>query len=328
VVSAWERTVKAIEQQSMITLTEFFYFHLIAKHREFRLSDLYKQVMDHLNQAGNNAKDYLEDVAKSAESIQTILEAGTSFSSEFARDVTSIKDLIPNKYSLTLLISGSSRYSVNSKEMAKVVKLTHHYVFRRFVVEQLSLTKYASEISKIAREFSSGVIVDIAALAERLKSLAPRERFESNLKNFDAKTNKLGFYIIEMIENHINKDAGMLVQRQSIAQHLEHIMPKRPGAADWAHVKNNPNHTLYLNRIGNLLVLEANINQFIRNGSFNWKNSNPEGKDYQHSMLTLPSTLVKFLKTGDWTFESIDERQCFLVESYADAVWSLDDQPE
>jgi hypothetical protein len=227
VVSAWERTVKAIEQQSMITLTEFFYFHLIAKHREFRLSDLYKQVMDHLNQADNNAKDYLEDVAKSAESIQTILEAGTSFSSEFARDVTSIKDLIPNKYSLTLLISGSSRYSVSSKEMAKVVKLTHHYVFRRFVVEQLSLTKYASEISKVAREFFSGVIVDIAALAERLKSLAPRERFESNLKNFDAKTNKLGFYIIEMIENHINKDAGMLVQRQSIAQHLEHIMPKR-----------------------------------------------------------------------------------------------------
>jgi hypothetical protein len=156
VIAAWERTVRAIEQQSMITLTEFFYFHLIAKHRDFRLSDLYKQVLDYLKQPGNNAKDYLEDVAKSAESLQLMLEAGSSFTSEFSRDITSIKDLIPNKYALTLLISGASRFNLSSPELAKVVKLTHHYVFRRFIIDQLSLAKYATEISKIARDFSSG----------------------------------------------------------------------------------------------------------------------------------------------------------------------------
>lgn len=324
VIAAWERTVRAIEQQSMITLTEFFYFHLIAKHRDFRLSDLYKQVLDYLKQPGNNAKDYLEDVAKSAESLQLMLEAGSSFTSEFSRDITSIKDLIPNKYALTLLISGASRFNLSSPELAKVVKLTHHYVFRRFIIDQLSLAKYATEISKIARDFSSGAISDVKKLAEQLQSVSPKKSFEAKLINFDAQTNKLGFYIIEMIENHINKNAGTLVQRQSIAQHLEHIMPKRPTESDWPQAYNSVNHPLYVNRIGNLLVLEADKNQYIRNKSFGVKNINSEKKDYQNSKLTLPATVSTFLEDGEWTFKSIEDRQRSLVESFADTVWSLE----
>lgn len=323
VINAWERTVRAIEQQSMITLTEFFYFHMVAKHRDFRLSDLYKQVLDYLKQQGNSAKDYLEDVAKSAEALQLMLEAGTSFSSDFSRDITSIKDLIPNKYALTLLISGSSRYSLSSPELAKVVKLTHHYVFRRFIVDQIGVTKYASEISKIARDFSAGVISDVSKLSQQLQNASPKEAFESKLITFDAQTNKLGFYIIEMIENHINKNAGTLVQRQSIAQHLEHIMPKRPTESDWPKVYNSPNHSSYVNRIGNLLVLEADKNQYIRNKSFDFKNSNIDKKDYKNSRLTLPSTVSRFLNDNDWNFESIEKRQQSLVEDYADIVWSL-----
>jgi uncharacterized protein with ParB-like and HNH nuclease domain len=324
VIAAWERTVKAIEQQSMLTLTEFFYFHLIAKHRDFRLSDLYKQVLDHLKKPGNNAKDYLEDVAKSAEHVQQMLEAGTSFSTEFARDITSIKDLIPNKYSLTLLISGAARFIPTSIEMAKVVKLTHHYVFRRFIVDGLSLAKYATEISKFARGFATGEIADLATLSQTLSAVSPKQSFEAKLNFFNADTNKLGFYIIEMIENHINKNAGTLVQRQNIMQHLEHIMPKRPTDTDWPQAFNNPNHPIYVNRIGNLLVLEADKNQYIRNKSFAIKNSNLVKKDYQNSKLTLPSILVKYLKGGEWNFESIEERQREMVEKYANDVWSLE----
>jgi hypothetical protein len=208
--------------------------------------------------------------------------------------------------------------------LAKVAKLTHHYVFRRFIIDQLSLAKYAAEISKIARDFSSGAISDVKKLAEQLQLASPKASFEARLMNFDAQTNKLGFYIIEMIENHINKNAGTLVQRQSIAQHLEHIMPKRPTENDWPKAYNSANHPLYVNRIGNLLVLEADKNQYIRNKSFGIKNKNAENKDYQNSKLTLPATVSAFLEDGEWTFKSIEDRQRSLVESFADTVWSLE----
>jgi hypothetical protein len=101
-------------------------------------------------------------------------------------------------------------------------------------------------------------------------------------------------------------------------------MPKRPTESDWPQAFNSVNHPLYVNRIGNLLVLEADKNQYIRNKSFGVKNINSEKKDYQNSKLTLPATVSTFLEDGEWTFKSIEDRQRSLVESFADTVWSLE----
>lgn len=323
VVVSWGRTIKAIEQQSLISLTEFFHFHLIAKYKDFKQSDLYKEVLIHLNSTGNSAITYAEDVAKSAEAIQQILEAGSSFTPAVARDVESIRDLITNKYAITLLVAGVSRYTLASSEMAKLIKLTHHYVFRRFVVEGLGVSAYAAEITKIARDFSSSRIADIAALAQRLASTSSQTIFEAKLEQFCATTNKVGFYVIEMIENYINSNAGTLVQRQSISQHLEHILPKRTNSTDWGHVHGSPECGEYVNRIGNFLVLEADKNSHIKNKAFAYKNSNPTSLDYQNSSMTLPRGASTFLDGEKWTFKSISDRQKWLVAKYANDVWSL-----
>lgn len=322
VIAAWQRIVKAIEQQSLITLTEFFYFHLVAKYREAKQSELYGEVLAHLSTPGKTARDYAEDAARAAEAIQQILEAGSSFSPAVARDIESIRDLITNKYALVLLLAGASRYPITSAEMGEVIRVTHHYVFRRFIVEGLGVGAYSSEITRTAREFSSSGIADVAALKARLGTHSVQAVFEAKFKEFIAPTNKMGFYVLEMIENYIMAGAGTMVQRQSISQHLEHIMPKRPVQAEWAHVYGDPNYNEYLNRIGNLLVLEANKNSHIKNKSFVFKNANPANLDYQHSGMTLPKDAQLFLDGGQWTFKSIADRQATLVTNYA-IVWAL-----
>ena len=323
VAVAWGRTIKAIEQQSLISLTEFFHFHLVAKYKESKQSDLYKEVLLHLNTGGNSAKLYAEDIAKSAEAIQQIVESGSSFSHAVVRDVESIRDLITNKYAITLLIAGAAKYAITSSEMARLIKLTHHYVFRRFVVEGLAVGTYAAEISSIAREFSSGQIPDVDALAMHLASKSNQLVFEAKLKQFSAATSKVGFYVMEMIENHVTANAGTYVQRQSVSQHLEHILPKRTNPTDWGHVHGDPELPDYVNRIGNFLVLEADKNSYIKNKAFLFKNSNLVAMDYQHSSLTLPQSVVNFLDNGRWTYKSIKDRQDSLVSQYAGSVWSL-----
>lgn len=323
VVAAWERAVKAIQQQSLISLTEFFHFHLISKFRDAKLQDLYTQVLAHLNIAGNSARDYAEDAAKTAEYIQQILEAGSSFTPAVARDVESIRDLIKNKYALTLLISGASRYPLTSPELASVIQLTHHYVFRRFVIEGLSVSAYSSEITKAARDFFAGSITDVAALRARLASNSKQAVFEEKFEDFIAPTNKVGFYVLEMIENHITANAGTMVQRQSISQHLEHIMPRNPDPTDWAHVCTDANYDDYVNRIGNFLVLETDKNSHIKNKAFSFKDVNPAHLDYQSSKMTLPKVVRHHLEHGKWTFESIKRRQAELVTKYASSVWDL-----
>jgi uncharacterized protein with ParB-like and HNH nuclease domain len=323
VVQYWNTVVKSIEQQSMLTLTEFFFFHLISKHKECKQSNLYKEVLLILQSPGTTAESYARDVAKSAEQLQQILDAGALFDANVARDISSIKDLLSNKYALTLLISGASKYQLQSPEMAQVIKLANHFVFRRFLVQETSLATYTQEISKTSRDLAQGVLLGVDELKLKLQSYSADIDFIDSFSRYSVPSNKIGFYILEMIENYLSQNAGTFVHRQSFSQHLEHIMPKRPGNNDWVHVADLPNYQEHVNMAGNFLILEADINSFIRNKSFDHKNSNSQARDYQHSRLSLPASVANYLDGGEWTFGSITRRQQDIANLYAAQVWTL-----
>ena len=324
VIKSWDRVVRSIQQQSWISLTEFLHFHFVACFSEAKQSELYNSVLRHLIKPGVRAKEYAEDAAKSAEAIQQILDAGSSFAPDVARDILSLKDFITNKYSLTLLIAASAKFAVTSSEMATTIKLAHHFVFRRFMIEGVGLSQYASEISSAARHLYSGQIKDTAALGMRLASLSQEKIFEAKFKEYIAPNHKIGFYVVEMIENHITSGAGTIVQRQSVNQHLEHIMPKRPNSGEWLHVASDPSYNDNVNRIGNLLVLEADINMHIKNKELAFKISNPAKRDYTSSAMTMPKKVSEYLSaSGLWDFDAIVKRQKYIVEKYASQIWSL-----
>jgi hypothetical protein len=269
------------------------------------------------------AESYARDAAKSAEQLQQILDAGALFDANVARDISSIKDLLSNKYALTLLIAGASVFQLQSAEMAQVIKLAGHFVFRRFLVQATPLATYTQEISKSARELSQGLINGVDGLKAQLQSYSSDPDFVDSFSKYTVPGNKIGFYILEMIENYLTQNAGTFVHRQSISQHLEHIMPRRPGNNDWLHVSNLPNYQEHVSMVGNFLILEADINSFIRNKSFDHKNSNSQSRDYQHSRLSLPSSVESYLEGGLWTFDSITRRQREIANQYAAQVWSL-----
>jgi len=323
VTEAWEKVVRSIQQQSMINLNEFFYFYTIARYHFLRQSDLYRDVIKIVSSHGNSPLNYMQDAAKCAESLQVILEAGSGLPGNLERDVFSLRDLITNKFSLTMIIAGISRYAVNSPDLWEVIKLTHHYVFRRFVIEGLPMSTYAHEISEVARDFSNGRLADISLLRDRFRGLSKDSIFMDKLRSYSAPNNKVGFYVLEMIENYINNNAGMFVRRQSGSQHLEHIMPKRPTPNDWGHVINDHNYGDFVNRIGNLLILEADKNSHIKNKSFDYKSSNASNLDYANSGLTFPKLAKGYLNNGFWDFKSIESRQSDLVSNYALSVWGL-----
>ncbi|HQZ33551.1 MAG TPA: DUF262 domain-containing HNH endonuclease family protein [Ilumatobacteraceae bacterium] len=324
VAAAWDRIVKSIEQQSWISLTEFLFFHFVATYGDARQADLYQTVNRHLSSGTHTAVDYATNAAVRAEDLQTTLEAGATFSAAVARDVESLRDLVTNKYSLTLLIAGAQRHALNSAEFGTVARLAHRFVFRGFIVEDIPIGQYMREIKSAARDYTSGALPDGAALAVRLNSHSLDAVFASRFAEYSAPNHRLGFYALEMIENHLSAASGTYVHRQSPAQHLEHIMPKSPTQADWPHVYGNPLYSDFLNRLGNLLVLEADINRSVKNRAFALKNSRPGNKDYQNSHLKLPVTCQTFLDAaGNWSFQSIVDRQNALATAYAVPVWQL-----
>jgi hypothetical protein len=323
VMASWEKIVNAIEQQEFISLTEFFHFYMNTNYGDSRQNDLYENVRNHLETPGNNARDFARNASNAAEGLQLILEAGGSFSEEFSRHIKHIIGPLNNRYGLTLLIAGVIRHGPTSSEMTEIVKYTHNYIFRRFVVERISMSVYSLEISRLARNYANGALKEIDDLRTELASKSIDAIFEKKLKEFVAPSNKMGFYIVEMIENYLTSQAGVTVAPQSVSQHLEHIMPKKPNSTDWQHVFNDPEYEEHVNKIGNLLVLEADINRHIKNKGLSYKTNNAENKDYTNSKMRMPADVSNFLDNGNWSFNSIDNRQEKIVDDYAVLVWPL-----
>lgn len=317
---AWETTYGAIRGQTMVDLPLFLQYHHLVFHGPVRATELY-DVISASTLPGTTAKDYADSVRAASERLQLTLDAGATFSDGATRDIERIRDALGNKYALVLLIASTGQVAIDSPDYEKVLRLAHHFAFRRFIVEKASLSVYSGEVVEVARAFANGSTIADVAAALRVKSTDAA--FRANFREASARTAREGFYVCEMLEHHLGSDAGMLPNPQSPSQHLEHIFPKRPAAGAWPEITPEELE-LVVNRYGNLLVLERDINSFIKNKSYEFKKTNVQNKDYAHSGLKMTDTLSPFEDNGEWTTTSITNRSGTLAETLACAVWTLD----
>lgn len=161
----------------------------------------------------------------------------------------------------------------------------------------------------------------ISNLKANLENAIPDAQYINDFESASFTPAAYAFYILEKIETYIAGGAGLAPLPHSPHQHIEHILPKKPKPADWGHIKIDDGFPLHLNKLGNLCILEANINKKIKNKSFQFKDTNKDSKDYQNSALALPKGIKRHLVNGHWTYGSIKQRQVALVAYYAKQVW-------
>ncbi len=318
----WEATYTAINGQSMVDMPTFLQLHHWVYYGVVKATELYDVVANSTLGTTSNitARDYSVSVRNAAERLQRTLDAGSSFEDDATHDIEGLRDVFSNKFALLLVIASTEHYALESASYKEVLRLAHRFVFRRFIVGDASLSVYSNELAEVSWEFRANG--DLTMLKDNLRSKSSDSTFVSNFREAKARTNKEGFYVCEMIERHLGSDSGMLPNRQSPSQHLEHIYPRNPKPGEWPQVDKDE-LALYINRFGNLLVLEADINRSIKNSGYSHKVSNSAGLSYLESGLKLPKTLSKYEVDGSWTFDSIVSRQADLATLYAGDVWSL-----
>lgn len=317
---AWEATYAAVRGQAMVDLPLFLQYHHLVFHERVKATELY-DVISASTLPATTAKDYADSIRAAAERLQQTLDAGATFSDTATRDIERIRDALANRYALVLVIASTEQAPIDSTNYETVLRLAHHFAFRRFIVEGVSLSTYASEVGDVARAFAKGAsITDVAA---ELHAKSTDAAFRTNFREASARTAREGFYVGEMLEHHLGSKAGMLPNPQSPSQHLEHIFPKRPAIGAWPAITSEELE-LVVNRYGNLLVLERTINSFIKNKNYSFKKTNAQDKDYAHSGLKLPRMLGQFEDNGVWTPQSIENRSAHLANTFACDVWRLD----
>lgn len=240
-----------------------------------------------------------------------------------ARALAELKDPLNISRSYATLIAAYSRFGPNSDAMFNVITLTRNFCFRTYTIGSTSLDSLTSSLiegARIIREDDD----PLEALVKHFRADSPDLEFRQAFEVFAPKNVKTAFNILWHIESYLGAGEGIAVLDQSPKQHLEHIFPRNPGA-EWAidNEEEAERRNLYVQRLGNLLVLEGSINSYIRNRGFTFKHSNPENTDYLHSRLQLPRVVTDYLDDGVWSIKSIEDRQRFLADEFATQIWPL-----
>lgn len=146
-------------------------------------------------------------------------------------------------------------------------------------------------------------------ILEFRKQLPIQDYFESSFLFASPKTS-ISKYILFRICAHL--DIPLDYKARNI--HIEHIMPKTP-AGEWLKLKeiSEEFYDDYLNRLGNLTLLQGRKNQVISNKDF-------KDKKVIYSKPGNPSITLDLTNYVEWNFESIATRQKSLF-AYVKEIW-------
>jgi len=165
----------------------------------------------------------------------------------------------------------------------------------------------------IANAVHLGKIETVAQLDELAIGIIPTDaQFQSSFETVRVNVSKLARYFLRSLERTAEGQVNpeYVVNEEAAVVNLEHIMVL---STEWPNVteKDIESHG---NRLGNLLLIQADINSKIDRHDFATKK-----KAYKKSSFLLTSNVAE---AKDWDVKAIESRQRSLAE-YAVKTWKI-----
>lgn len=198
---------------------------------------------------------------------------------------------------------------LNNENFDKVCKAIDSLTFRHSI-----LRKDPKELERFYYQVSESLVDDldvenaINTIKEHL-NFKEEEKFKSEFVLSSMKGS-----VSKMVLDRITRKHSESVDWTNKDVHIEHIMPQKP-AGEWKILFDSDEFEYkdYLNRLGNLTILQDKKNIKARNKDFNNKK-----EYYKESRLTITKTLIDYEK---WGYSEILERQEYLYEESKD-LWN------
>lgn len=339
--SSWDAILQTVPNEDMAA---FLRLRHVAFHGPIQASRLYETIRQEelLHQPIQTVlKRWQED----AEWLSR-LTLGQPYGAIKARTRERLEDIarLRATYAWPLLLSAARRYlPAAAQDFDAAARLALNFTFRVLTIGRNDVAVLEQGIGEAARALDGGAsLLDVAAALRAKNSDA---EFAAAFESFSTNLAAVQFYILYELERARSGAAGLAPWKQGPAQHIEHIMPRRPSKnstrlTEWSFAREpadptvyTEEHAHYVNRIGNLLILEADINREVSNYAFAGKRNRlyppaaltvggAPRKCYADSALALVADVCDSTAYPDWTPTSIDKRQTALATE-ATAVWSL-----
>ncbi|MCG9665925.1 DUF262 domain-containing HNH endonuclease family protein [Vibrio mediterranei] len=244
-----------------------------------------------------------------------------------------------NSLSSILTFAAYKKYfKQNRDKFLEILRLTRNFCFRVLTICKKDTGYLELHLGKAARSIMNDV--SVKEVRSDLKKASTDNEFEEAFRTASSKNAKQQFFILNAIEEFRLKDSGLQPKAHGEELNVEHILPKKFDKKDplraneWKFAKDDPeSHAAFVNRLGNLCLLEGEINKDV--SSFDYvaksqsqypdkyieKRGGQVRKSYKDSELPGVKILIEEFPNS-WGFDVIQERQIKMAET-AILVWSL-----
>ena len=280
----------------------------------------------------------VDEWKKDSELMSTIaLKGGLTLKPKTKEILETFRTLRISLAQIFLLAAAKKFLPGQEDNFQKAAILCLNFCFRVLTISSKDTTFLESKLGLSARSLTNGTkLVDIA---KEFAGASTDSEFREDFAVAAESRTKVQYYILYELESYLGGASGLVPAPHSPNQNIEHILPRNLSkaasrASEWAWARKDPEkHKLYINRIGNLCVLEGPINQQVSNYDFSAKQTgsypgsaknykgNPR-KSYPDSKLNMVAELADVTKHPKWSFAAIEKRQVAMAK-LATKVWPL-----
>jgi hypothetical protein len=228
------------------------------------------------------------------------------------RELIETIEILRHEQIFIVLLAG---LETDRRGFPELLRMLVMFVFRYTTICNLSPSQLLQPFINAAHEIRKLKRADAAALfAKYIAPLCPEDsQFHSSFSRKIVRSNAQARYILAKINDYLSPQPSMKTENDPYTTDLEHILPKRYGAAWEESRKDFPGGIdKYVYRLGNMTLLAAKLNRDVGNAEFSIKQT-----VYKKDCLSITE---KVLDAEKWTAEEIMNRQNWLA-SLAAKIW-------
>ncbi len=292
----WEELVGKLGSESF---PDFLRTHWNSRNRFLRHSELFKRIRDQIR----NRQQVFDLIRKMQVDVDTYVALSKPEDELWTHDqrkyigelrMFNVRQVYP------LLLSAYRRF--NPQEFCNLLKAVSVISFRYNVISNNPTNEQERVYNQIAEKIESSQLNFRQTLME-LKTLYVNDRdfkhaFSNKaLKTTQSRNKRIVRFILTMFERHLS---GLEYDMDSDRFNIEHIMPENL-SDEWHHI-NEPDHELFVYRLGNLCLMNTSQNRDIGNVGFEKKRDK-----YQYSEFKLTQRIAE--ENSFWDTSRIEVHQ-------------------
>lgn len=308
----WSQLVATVEYSRF---PEFLRYHLLCEHPQIRSRRLFKLVREQTRDAAA-VFSLLEALENRADLYSALLDATHEYWTDLPEAKEHVRELslFRVKQPMPLLFVTQEMFA--PEDFVRVLKLVGVVSFRFTVVSRLNTNELEPVYHAAAKAVATGEAKTPKHVFDQLKPIyvddtRMRQNFLLLSMNARGQKRKLVKYILARLEEDAS---GKSCDPDTDAGTIEHVLPESP-SEDWEGMSSS--WESYVDRLGNLTLLEAPINRKVGNAAFATKLA-----AYCDSHYKLTARLPS-IAPDDWTPERVDARQRKMADR-AVHLWRAD----